>query len=117
MDAHSDHIHYRNEDEARNGVSGFYLCLDGEWDFLYSPDYGKREEEFYREDFSGSKVEKIKVPSHVEMNGYGQIQYINTMYQWEGKEMLRPPVIPSVNPVSQYIRYFDLAACMDVGSH
>ena len=30
MDAHSDHIHYRNEDEARNGVSGFYLCLDGE---------------------------------------------------------------------------------------
>ena len=80
MDAHSDHIHFRNEDEARNGVSGFYLCLDGEWDFLYSPDSGKREEEFYREDFSGSKVEKIKVPSHVEMNGYGQIQYINTMY-------------------------------------
>ena len=113
MDAHSDHIHYRNEDEARNGVSGFYLCLDGEWDFLYSPDCGKREEEFYREDFSGSKVEKIKVPSHVEMNGYGQIQYINTMYPWEGKEMLRPPVIPSVNPVSQYIRYFDLADCME----
>ena len=113
MDVHSDHIHYRNEDEARNGVSGFYICLDGEWDFLYSPDSGKREEEFYREDFSGSKVEKIKVPSHVEMNGYGQIQYINTMYPWEGKEMLRPPMIPSVNPVSQYIRYFDLEDCME----
>ena len=109
--AHSDHIHYRTIGEAES-ASSFYMPLDGEWDFIYSDTPDEREKDFHKDSFVSDRVQKIHVPGHVELQGHGQIQYINTMYPWEGKEMLRPPMVPSANPVSQYIRYFDLPDSM-----
>ena len=106
--AHSDHIHYRNEKEAEEFSSGFYTSLDGEWDFIYSSSPEEREKDFHKKNFTSSRITKISVPSHIELQGYGQIQYINTMYPWEGHEMLRPPMVSRDNPVGQYIRTFDI---------
>lgn len=107
-DAHSDHVHYKSLEEKERDASSFYMSLDGEWDFLYSPTVEERRADFYKSDFQCDGLKKITVPGHVELQGFGQIQYINTQYPWEGQEMLRPPMVPRDNPVSQYIRYFDL---------
>ena len=105
LEAHSDHIHYRSKGEEE---SGFRLCLDGTWDFIWSSTLDEREEDFYKEGFSSRRMTTIEVPGHIETQGFGQIQYINTMYPWEGREMLRPPMVPRNNPVGQYMRTFDL---------
>ncbi len=100
-DAHSDHVHYRNSGEVGE-ASSFSTSLDGSWDFWWSPDIQHMDECF-------SKAPcQIAVPGHVELQGHGQVQYINTMYPWEGHEMLRPPMVPEDNPVSRYERAFDL---------
>lgn len=110
--AHSDHIHYRSKEEAESRKSSFYLSLDGKWDLIWSPDPSKREEEFYLDGFSSRRIRKVRVPGHVETQGFGQIQYINTMYPWEGREMLRPPMVSTDNPVSQYIKTFEVPESM-----
>lgn len=111
-DAHSDHVHYRDEKEAERGRSSFFHSLDGQWDFIWSATPEEREKDFHRPGFRSRRIGKIQVPGHVEIQGHGQVQYINTMYPWEGREMLRPPMVPHDNPVSQYIRRFDLPARM-----
>ena len=36
------------------------------------------------------QFDTIRVPGHIELAGYDQIHYINTMYPWEGKIYRRP---------------------------
>lgn len=108
LDAHSDHIHYKNENEIKKEKSSFFQCLDGDWEFLYSSTIKDRIRDFYKLDYKNDNKAFIKVPSHIELNGYGQIQYINTMYPFEGFEMLRPPQIPENTTVGSYTKYFTL---------
>ena len=46
--------------------------------------------------------DNIKVPSHIEMNGYDKPQYVNVMYPWEGKEDLSLGEVPKNNPLGIY---------------
>ena len=47
----------------------------------------------------------------MEMQGCGQIQYINTLYPWDGHAELRPPEIDWEDcPMGSYVREFDLAS-------
>ncbi|MGL5702721.1 MAG: glycoside hydrolase family 2 protein, partial [Cetobacterium sp.] len=46
---------------------------------------------------------KIKVPGHMELQGYGEPQYVNTMYPWDGRENLEPGEVPKeFNPFGVY---------------
>ena len=55
------------------------------------------------------------MPGHIELQGYGRIQYINTLYPWDGHAELRPPEIDwDRTAVGSYVREFD--ACSDVES-
>lgn len=109
LPAHSDHVHYRSVVDYERDDRNLYQSLDGEWDFLWARNYREREKDFFRMDYAGENTQKIKVPAHVELCGYDRIQYINTMYPWEGHAALRPPLIDTeYNPVLSYTRYFDL---------
>jgi len=56
-----------------------------------------------------SDFDQITVPGHLELAGYGQIQYINTAYPWDGHAFLRPPMIDwENNPTACYVKEFDL---------
>lgn len=69
----------------------------------------ERIEDFYKEDFNTDSFDNIRVPGHIELQGYGKPQYVNTMYPWEGRETLFPPYISEKdNPIGSYVRYFDL---------
>lgn len=106
--AHSDHVHYLSDDDLVHDERKLWQSLDGEWDVLYAENVDKRESEFYKLDYKSEHYRKINVPGHAELQGFGNIQYINTLYPWEGHEMLRPPMVPKNNPVLSYVRYFDL---------
>lgn len=111
LPAHSDHVCYASKAEAASGVSSLRQSLDGAWKFCYAPGHAQRPAEFWREDFDVSGWGTIQVPGHIELQGYGQIQYINTLYPWDGVHALRPPQIdPDDAPVGSYVTFFDLPA-------
>lgn len=109
LDAHSDHVCCASAEEAAQGESSLRQSLDGRWRFAWSKAPARRPAEFWREDYDDSAFGTIQVPGHMELQGYGQIQYINTLYPWDGHAELRPPEIDWEDcPVGSYVREFDL---------
>lgn len=116
---HADFIAYKNLMEIKEKKSSLYQTLNGIWKFHYSENASKRPARFF-EDISLCES-YIEVPSHIELSGYDQIHYINTMYPWEGWEYRRPPVsddgcdqlgmfsAAKYNPVGSYVKLFDLS--------
>ena len=102
LDAHSDHTWYTEAGDLRQS-------LDGAWRFAYSASPAARPADFWQPDASLDGFDEIAVPGHIEMQGYGQIQYINTMYPWDGRHALRPPHIAwDDTPVGSYVKTFTL---------
>lgn len=113
LDAHSDHICYADDAEALAGESSLYQSLDGTWKFLWSPKPAARPADFWREGYDDGSFGAIQVPGHMELQGFGQIQYINSIYPWDGHALLRPPEIDwDDDPVGSYVREFDLAPAL-----
>ena len=109
LDAHSDHICYRTAEEAAAGRTSLRQSLDGLWRFCWSPNPAARPAEFWRPDADLSAFGTIQVPGHIEMQGYGELQYTNTLYPWDGRAELRPPEIDWDNaPVGSYVLDFTL---------
>ena len=110
IDAHSDHLYFENLDEAKklNEIK-LKQSLNGMWKFSYAKNQDLREKDFYKEDYDCSNFSEIEVPGHIQIQGYDQMQYINVMYPWDGRENLRPPFISKeYNPVGSYIKYFEV---------
>lgn len=103
--AHSDHAYFEKETEERP----LRQCLNGSWLFSYAKNPSMRVERFYEDSYDCSGFDTIQVPGHLETQGYGRNQYINTMYPWDGEEFLRPPMVSKRNnPVGSYVKYFTL---------
>ncbi|MCI8538021.1 MAG: beta-galactosidase [Oscillospiraceae bacterium] len=109
LNAHSDHTCYASHQELAQGQTTLRQSLDGVWGFAWSKAPHVRPADFWQEGFDDSAFGTIQVPGHMELQGYGQIQYINTLYPWDGHAGLRPPQIDwADNPVGSYVREFDL---------
>ena len=107
--AHSDHVCYASVQEARAGKSSLRQYLDGQWLFRWSPNPDTRPADFWQEDYDLGQFGTITVPGHMETQGFGQIQYINKLYPWDGHTPLHPPEIDwQDNPVGCYVCQFDL---------
>lgn len=110
LDAHSDHVCYASPEELENRNTSLRQSLDGQWRFSWSKCPAQRPADFWQMDFPLDHFGTIQVPGHMETQGYGQIQYINKLYPWDGHTFLRPPHIDwDNNPVGSYVREFDLA--------
>lgn len=120
LPAHSDHRYYRNLAELNRG-SSFVKSLNGTWRFHFASTPSERPLQFYSPNFDDADFDTIQVPGHIELAGYSQIQYINTLYPWEGKIYRRPPYTlnqdqlepglfsdASDNSVGSYLKKFDL---------
>ena len=109
LDAHSDHICFANPKELAQGKTSLRQSLDGQWRFAWSKNPRRRPADFWKPDFDDSAFGTIRVPGHMELQGYGEIQYINTLYPWDGRAELRPPEIDWENThVGSYVKCFDL---------
>jgi len=110
LPAHSDHRYYETAEEAKGaGPMALRHELNGNWKFHYAENPDLRPENFYKLDFPCSGWGDIQVPGHIQLQGYGKPQYVNTMYPWDGVNEIRPPEIPADhNPVGSYVKYFTL---------
>ncbi len=109
MAAHSDHVAYADEKEAEERKSSFRLPLDGIWKFHYARNYAQTVSGFEAEDFDCKCWEDIRVPAHIQMEGYDIPQYVNIQYPWDGREDVWRDAVPSeFNPVASYVKYFTL---------
>lgn len=94
--AHSDH-------QCTVNGSTLHQSLNGTWQFQYRT----------HEHPNPHTVSDITVPGHIELQGFGKPQYVNTQYPWEGHEQLIPPQIPQeLNTAGCYARSFDLDASL-----
>ncbi|MEH7503076.1 glycoside hydrolase family 2 TIM barrel-domain containing protein [Neobacillus drentensis] len=108
LPAHSDHLFYETLEEARSaGPMPLRHELNGNWKFTYSINPNNRPAQFHQLDFNCSSWGNITVPGHIQLQGYGKPQYVNTMYPWDGHNEIRPPEIPlDHNPVGSYVKMF-----------
>lgn len=70
MAAHSDHVTYKNEAEAVEQNSSFRLSLDGIWKFHYAKNDAQTIPGFEAEDYNCRPWDDIRVPAHIQMEGY-----------------------------------------------
>ena len=106
MEAHSDHVYYKDAKEMQTGTS-FRQSLNGLWKFHYARNYKSTIQGFEKEDYCCYDWDDIHVPAHIQMEGYDAPQYANIQYPWEGHEEINPGEIPErFNPVASYVKYF-----------
>ncbi len=61
---------------------------------------------FEKEEYCCRDWDDIRVPAHIQMEGYDAPQYANVQYPWEGHEDIHPGEIPEhFNPVASYVKY------------
>ena len=106
---HCFFIHYKNEKEEIKKKSSFYQSLNGTWKFHYAKNYKETIKGFEALNYSCAKWDNIKVPCNIELAGYGDPQYVNKQYPWEGKEDIKPGQIPEhFNPVGSYVKEIEI---------
>ncbi|MFC0272866.1 glycoside hydrolase family 2 TIM barrel-domain containing protein [Metabacillus herbersteinensis] len=106
--AHSSHVYYETMEEAKKAAPmKMRHNLNGNWKFHYAINPTNRPEPFYQLDYECDSWNDIIVPGHIQLQGYGKPQYVNTMYPWDGHNDIRPPEIPTDhNPVGSYVKFF-----------
>ena len=109
LPAHAAFLPCRNATELAVGESSLRLSLDGIWRFRYSRNPAAAEDGFWQPGYDLSGWESIRVPAHIQMEGYDVPAYVNTQYPWDASEELQPGEMPSYfNPVADYVCCFTL---------
>lgn len=98
--AHSDHVCL---DFMGKPLPKLSLC--GKWSF---EQYGSAGALCAAIASSGMPSGTVSVPGHLQLQGYGAPQYVNTQYPWDGRESIKPPSLPADNPLGLYVREFEL---------
>lgn len=113
LPAHAALNLYADEKEAARGESSLKQSLDGVWKFSYAINIASAVKGFEQESYDCRPWADIRVPAHIQMEGYDIPQYVNTQYPWDGREEILPGEIPErFNPVASYVKYFEVPAHM-----
>lgn len=107
--AHSDHVCYKNELEKIKGKSSLRYDMNGLWKFAYAKNQSLAHCGFEAADYDCKGWDEIRVPAHIQMEGYDVPIYTNTTYPWEADEFIKPGEVPEIfNPVASYVKYFTI---------
>ena len=85
---------FANADEGAHGKSSLTKSLDGIWKFSYAVNMDSAIKGFEKEDYNCKPWADIRVPAHIQLEGYDIPQYVNTQYPWDGREEILPGEIP-----------------------
>lgn len=111
--AHSDHKWFECNEAMESGVCGLKFDLNGLWKFAYAPNYASSIKGFEAPEVDCKAWADIRVPAHIQMEGYDKPHYTNLVYPWDGFEEIKPGEIPEeFNPVANYVKYFELPKAM-----
>ncbi len=116
LPAHSDHIWYPDEDHLCSGENPFRFSLNGFWKFSYGRNLQDCVQDFELPGTDCRGWADIRVPAHIQLEGYGQPCYVNVQYPWDGHEEIWTDEIPlRFNPVASYVKYFTVPPAMQGG--
>ena len=111
--AHSDHHYFCSVEAMEQEKEEFRYSLNGIWKFHYAKNYQSTIPGFESEAYCCKSWDDIRVPAHIQLEGYDKPQYANVQYPWEGREEVKPGEIPEeFNPVASYVKYFEVPASM-----
>jgi len=120
LPARATFMSYNSEQSAIKDIyseSPWYLLLNGNWKFHWSPQPEKRPVEFYKNEYDVSDWKDIPVPSDWQMQGYDYAHYVNIKYPFPKNQ---PYISHRYNPVGSYKRTFTIPEIwknMDVFLH
>lgn len=104
---HSDHAFYADRAQMEQGETAWRGSLNGCWKFFHAINEGQVIPGFEATEYDCRSWADIRVPAHIQMEGYGAPQYANTQYPWDGREQLAIGQTPKAfNPVACYVKYF-----------
>lgn len=113
LPAHAAFRIYASREEYLAKESSLAVKLDGVWKFAYAKNPASVIPGFEKEDYDCSGWDDIRVPAHIQMEGYDIPQYANIQYPWDGREEIKPGEIPELfNPVASYVKQFELPVAM-----
>jgi len=105
---HTNYFAYESESEALKGVkenSTRFLSLNGPWRFHWVRHCDARPTDFYRIDYNDKSWDILQVPGIWELNGYGDLIYVNSGFPWHNQFKNNPPFVPvEENHVGSYRR-------------
>ena len=105
--AHADHVAYANLEELSIGETSLRHSLNGLWKFHHALNAAQVIPGFEAADYDSRGWADIRVPAHIQMEGYGAPQYANVQYPWDGYQDVAIGEIPTAyNPVACYIKTF-----------
>lgn len=112
--AHSDHRFYTALEESKlENEMSLRQSLNGIWRFSFADTPEERIVDFYKNGYDINDFDQIKVPGHIQMQGYDKCQYVNVMYPWDGVEELDRGEIPKhYNPVGSYVKTFKVDSAL-----
>ncbi len=109
LPAHSDHICYPCMEDLERGENPFRFSLNGFWKFSYGRNLQECVKDFASPDTDCRGWADIRVPAHIQMEGYDIPCYVNVQYPWDGHEQIWAGEIPTrFNPVAGYVKYFEV---------
>lgn len=107
LPAHSDHVYFPDEESLRSGTNPFRHSLNGIWKFSYGRNLSETIKGFEKADYNCKDWSDIRVPAHIQMEGYDIPAYVNTQYPWDGREDIWDGEVPTeFNPAASYVKYF-----------
>ena len=63
--------------ELKEKQSSFNYSLNGSWKFHYATGFNQLIPEFSNKDYCVDHWDEIKVPGHIQLQGYGKPMYVN----------------------------------------
>ena len=113
LPAHSDHICYPDQESLSRGETSYRFSLNGIWKFSYGRNLNDTIKGFEAADYDCRDWKDIRVPAHIQMEGYDVPAYINVQYPWDGREQIQAGEIPvRFNPTASYVKYFTVPESM-----
>jgi beta-galactosidase len=107
---HASFLPYDTEEAAlKNDWSScpWSILLNGTWKFFWSQNPEVRPKDFYLDSYNVNGWLDMKVPSTIEIQGYGYPVYVNWGYEFTHLMKPDPPLVPrEYNPVGSYRRDF-----------
>ncbi|MCA0900805.1 glycoside hydrolase family 2 TIM barrel-domain containing protein [Microbulbifer agarilyticus] len=105
---HATFINYDSADKVAGddySSSPYYQLLNGDWEFLWSPNPAAVPAGFYKTDYDSSAWDRLPVPANWQMHGYDYPIYTNIEYPFPKN----PPFVPQDdNPTGVYRNTFSI---------
>ena len=107
LPVHSDHHFYESKREMDGEKSSAVLSLNGLWKFSYAENPAAAPAGFEKAGFDCHDWTQIRVPGHIQLQGYDTPAYVNYQYPWDGREDVKEGGVPvHFNPTASYVKYF-----------